>query len=53
MDGCKERKGLSPASRAHDLLKEVDTHLYDRHKFQSIELSGRYADSGLAEEVMA
>lgn len=52
MDGCKERKDLSLASRAHDLLKEMDTHLYDRHKFQSVELSSRYADRGLAGEVM-
>lgn len=52
MDGCKEGKGLSLASRAHHFLKETDTHLNDRHKFQSTELSNRYAVTGLAEEVI-
>lgn len=41
MDGCKEGKDVSFASRAHHLLKETDTHLHDRHKSQSTELSSR------------
>lgn len=49
--GCKEGKGPSLDSRPCHLLKETDTHLNDRHKFQSTELSSRYADTGLAAEV--
>lgn len=41
-----------PCPRAHHLLEETGTHLNDRHKFQSTELSSRFSDIGLAGKVI-